>query len=62
MGIVLLFLPYLGIPDTTKKLLTILIGIAVIIFSIKLRHGYKKLKFQLRRVEEPQQSSEVIHG
>lgn len=62
IGVILLVLPHLGIPDTGKTIFTIALGLVVITLSIKLRHAYKKLKFQLRHVDQPKVEENVIHG
>ncbi len=61
-GIVLLFVPQFGIPQTFKSILTVGLGILVIVLALKLRHGYKKLKFQLRHTEEVTTQQDIIHG
>lgn len=54
LGILALFVPYLGITEGIKRILTILIGAMVIYLSIKLRKGYKQLRYQLRKIEQPE--------
>lgn len=53
VGIIVLFLPYVGLPDGWKAVLTIALGIIIITLVFKLRREYKTLKFQLRRYQEP---------
>jgi predicted dinucleotide-binding enzyme len=60
IGIVLLFVPFFGIPETAKTILTIVIGMILIIISFKLKHAHKELKFRLRRYEEPSQTASSI--
>ncbi len=52
IGIVLLFLPYLGFPDIWRTVLTIILGISIILLSFKLKYEYKKVKFELHKSEE----------
>lgn len=60
IGIIVLFLPYFGVPDWLRTSITVLIGVVLIYLSYSLTYAYKKLKFELR----PQQtvSQEEIHG
>lgn len=53
IGIVLLFIPYLGITEGIKTILTIASGLALIFVAFKLKHAYKEIKYRLRRYEEP---------
>ncbi len=58
-GIVLLFLPNFGLPDFLKTIFTVVIGMLVIFLAVKLKHGYKKMKYELRHVEK--ETEPIIH-
>ncbi len=61
IGIVLLFVPFFGVPDGVRTALTIMIGVLVIYLSMRITYGYKKLKFESRpQVQE--QATDIIHG
>jgi hypothetical protein len=49
IGIVILFVPFFGVPDTLRTGLTIVIGIVVIYLTFRIKHAYKQLKFTLRQ-------------
>jgi hypothetical protein len=51
LGIVMLFLPFFGIPNTWKTVLAVLIGIALIIASVSLRKRYRALRIHIRSLE-----------
>ncbi len=59
IGIIVLFLPFFGIPDWLRTTLTIAIGVVLVYMSYSLRYAYKKLKFELR---QQQSATEEIHG
>lgn len=61
IGIIVLFLPYFGVPDWLRTSLTVLIGIVLIYLSYSLKYAYKKLKFELRPQQTVEQQEE-IHG
>jgi hypothetical protein len=53
IGIGLLFLPHLGIPNSWKFILAVAIGLVLIVISFLLKKQYKILKFKLKRLEQP---------
>jgi hypothetical protein len=57
IGIILLFLPFLGIPLLWKKVLIAIIGAGIVYLSFRIRYAYKKMKFEMR-----QGSPDIIHG
>jgi hypothetical protein len=64
IGIVLLFLPFFGVVDSIKKVLTVALGVLLIVLTFRLRYAYKKLRFELRQ-GAPQPvapADESIHG
>jgi hypothetical protein len=60
IGLGLVFLPNLGIPNTMKHIIAVLVGIAIIALSLGLRRHYKILKFKLRRAEQSVSEQETI--
>lgn len=52
-GIVLIFIPFIGVGTTIKHALTILIGALVLWIVFRMRKHYKELRFKLRKFEEP---------
>ena len=60
VGVIVLFLPYIGLPDGWKAVLTIILGLTIIVLVFKSRREYKALKFQLRRYEQPS-TEPIIH-
>ena len=52
IGIIMLFVPFLGITSPIRTGLTIVLGVLVIWISIRLRTHYKALRFRLRKFEE----------
>jgi hypothetical protein len=53
LGIVMLFLPFFGIPNTWKTILAVLIGIFLIWVSIALRRNYRTMRHTIRTLEHP---------
>ncbi len=51
LGIVMLFLPFFGIPDTWKMMLAMLIGIGLIALAILLRKSYRTLRITIKNLE-----------
>ena len=51
LGIVMLFLPFLGIPATWKMVMAMLIGIGLIIIAILLRKNYRAMRSIIRNLE-----------
>ena len=49
IGIVLLFVPFFGLPDVWKTAFIIILGIVLIYNAFSLRRAYKRLKFELRQ-------------
>ncbi len=64
IGIIILFLPFFGVPDWLRTALTIAIGIVIVYLTFSLRRSYKKLRFELRQgAIVPQSSTEpTIHA
>ena len=60
IGIIVLFLPYIGLPSTPKTLFTILLGVAIIVISYRLKKAYKALKYKLRQVDKDSVSQVTI--
>lgn len=54
IGVLMLFVPYLGITSGFKTVLTIVLGILVIYLTFGLRRGYKQMRYQMRRTEQPE--------
>jgi hypothetical protein len=52
LGVVTIFVPYLGITSGIRTALTILIGALIIWLSLRMRKHYKELKYKLRKLEE----------
>ncbi|HVY35888.1 MAG TPA: hypothetical protein VG982_01255 [Candidatus Paceibacterota bacterium] len=52
IGIVTIFVPYIGITNGIRTIFTILIGVLIIYLSIKLRKGYKELRFQIKKHDQ----------
>ena len=59
IGVLMLFVPYLGIRSGIRAILTVALGALVIWLSLRLRRQYKELRFRLRRFEEPTSAPEV---
>jgi hypothetical protein len=59
LGVLTLFVPYLGITSGIRTGLTIAIGVLVIWITLRLRKQYKELKYRLRRLEEPQSTPDL---
>jgi|GEM_PF-5376212 len=60
IGIVVLFLPFFGVPNWLRITLTIGIGIVLVYLAYALKYALKKIKFELRTQTEP--NSTQIHG
>jgi len=52
IGVVILFVPYLGVTSSVRTTLTIGIGALVIWLSFRIRKNYKELRFRMRRLDE----------
>ncbi len=52
MGIVMLFLPFFGIPNVWKTVIAITIGIALVALAILLRTQYRALRAIIRNLEQ----------
>ena len=61
IGIIVLFVPFFGITDWMRTVLTIIIGVVIIYLSFTLKFAYKKLKFESRPQSEPD-TTPIIHG
>ncbi len=61
-GIVLLLVPYIGVTEGVKTMLTIAIALIILITVFKLRRSYREMKFRLRRYEEPATTTDSIHA
>lgn len=44
LGIIMLFLPFFGIPNTWKMIIALLIGVTLIGIAILLRNNYRALR------------------
>lgn len=53
IGIIILFLPYMGVPDSWKKIITIVFGAIILYITFALKYKYKILKAKLNRLEQP---------
>ncbi|MBP6904527.1 MAG: hypothetical protein KBB91_00535 [Candidatus Pacebacteria bacterium] len=62
IGIVLVFVPFFGIPDTWKTVLMIGLGGTTMYTVVRLRYIYKKMKFDARQGAPTQNETTVIHG
>jgi low affinity Fe/Cu permease len=51
LGIVMLFLPFFGIPNTWKMILAVLVGIVLITLSFLLRKKYRIMRLHIRTLE-----------
>lgn len=51
LGIVMLFLPFFGIPDTWKMYLAVLIGAGIIALAILLRKNYRAMRLVIKNLE-----------
>lgn len=51
LGIIMLFLPFFGIPNTWKTILAVLIGIVLIYISVRLRAKYRSLRHVIKNLE-----------
>jgi hypothetical protein len=51
LGIVMLFLPFFGIPNTWKTVLAIIIGVVIIAIALSLRKKYRSLRGIIRNLE-----------
>ena len=60
IGIVLLFVPHIGLPQAWKDILTVILGICVIVLSFKLKRVYKKMKLKIREYEQVVQQHETV--
>lgn len=67
LGVVMLFLPFLGIPNTWKMLLAVSVGVLLIVMALLLRKKYRALRGVIRNLEQTltestlQQASQVEH-
>jgi hypothetical protein len=61
LGIVMLFLPFLGIPNTWKMILAMLIGIGLIIIALLLRKKHRALRSVIRNLEHTITESTLHH-
>ena len=52
LGIVMLFLPFLGIPNTWKMVLAVLIGIILIVIAMLLRRNHRAMRIIVRNLEQ----------
>ncbi len=51
MGIVILFVSFLGIPNSWKMVIAIVIGVLLIASAIRLREDYRLLRRKIRTQE-----------
>lgn len=61
IGIVLLFLPHIGVTDNTKGIITIVLGVVVIAITFAIGRNYKKMRLMLRRFEQTTSVDQSIH-
>lgn len=59
IGILIMFVPYLGVTSGIRTGFTIILGMLIIWITIRLKHNYKELRFRLRRLEEPMATPDV---
>jgi NADH:ubiquinone oxidoreductase subunit K len=52
LGVVLMFLPFFGIPNTWKTVIAILIGISLVLIAVQLRKHYRSLRIIIRNLEQ----------
>ncbi len=63
IGVVLLFLPFFGVPSSLKAALCVALGVVLLYLSYSLAFAIKRLRFELRsQVVEPVAAQEHIHG
>lgn len=62
IGIVVLFLPFVGVPDWLRAALTIVIGLVLIYLSYTIKYAYKKLKFELRPQAHEPLATDIDHA
>lgn len=61
-GIIILFLPYIGIPDSWKDIGSIVFGVLIIYLTFALKYQYKVMKSRLNRLEQPIMNNDIqIH-
>jgi len=53
VGVFVLFLPYYGITDFIRSVITFIAGFGIIFLALRLRHDYKLMKLRLKRLEQP---------
>ncbi len=53
IGIVLLFLPFIGVASSIKTAVAIALGALVVWIALRMKKQYKELRFRLRKFEEP---------
>jgi len=51
LGIIMLFLPFLGIPNTWKTILAVVVGIMLIALSISMRKTHRSIRSIIRNLE-----------
>ncbi len=51
LGIVMLFLPFFGIPNTWKTGIAVLVGIILIALSVLLRNSYRAMRIIIKNLE-----------
>lgn len=59
LGIVMVFLPFFGIPNTWKTAIAVLIGLALVMIAVSLRRNYRSMRSIIRNLE--QHAAEHIH-
>jgi uncharacterized membrane protein len=52
LGIIMLFLPFFGIPNTWKTILAVIIGIVLIGIALQLRKQYRAMRIIIRSLEQ----------
>jgi Ca2+/Na+ antiporter len=62
IGIVTLVLPYIGVPDSWKRIITIAFGALIIYLTFALKHEHKILRGRINRLEQPTINNDIqIH-
>lgn len=54
VGVITLALPILGFPRSVKNIILFILGAAVILLTLSLRHGIKIIRLKLKRIEGQQ--------
>lgn len=52
LGIITLFVPYLGVTEGIRRIVTIVIGALIIYLTLRLKKGFKQLRYQAKKAED----------